>query len=417
MKMGTDPKRKRLASEYIQNDWYPYYAGYADKFVIELLADYKGTGIKVLDPWNGTGTTTLCSYNLDIESYGVDINPVMVVIAKAKVYHPSDEFENSVEDLLNSLDEDNGIEINKGDPLLHWFEEDTVNVIRYVENELVIHFSGVAPNHISVVEMTYQIAYLYLLMFLSIRDYSKSFTGSNPTWIRERNITRVRISYEEWIKALKRNSSMLNKHVIIPKEDKKPVIELGDSKSLDILDESIDLVISSPPYCTRIDYAIYTRLELAILGINNVDVKKLREEMLGSPTIHGDSNKLEVPLELVQLNRVLKEIENHTSKAAKSYYYKTYKQYFIEMIMSVREINRVLKKDGVMSLVIQDSWFKDIHVNVPELVIEIAGMCGLRGSYRSIPVKNNMANINTRSREYVNNKKAAESIITLKKEK
>ena len=38
-----------------------------------------------------------------------------------------------------------------------------------------------------------------------------------------------------------------------------------DSKKLNIKSNTIDLVITSPPYLTRIDYAVSTRLELEII--------------------------------------------------------------------------------------------------------------------------------------------------------
>jgi hypothetical protein len=48
---------------------------------LQLLA--RDTDI-VLDPWNGSGTTTLVAQKLGIKSFGLEINPVMTIHARAK---------------------------------------------------------------------------------------------------------------------------------------------------------------------------------------------------------------------------------------------------------------------------------------------------------------------------------------------
>src|SRR5207247_7810722 len=43
-------------------------------------------------------------------------------------------------------------------------------------------------------------------------------------------------------------------------------IMLADTSTMALEDESVDLALTSPPYCTRIDYTAATRIELAVLG-------------------------------------------------------------------------------------------------------------------------------------------------------
>ena len=44
-----------------------------------------------------------------------------------------------------------------------------------------------------------------------------------------------------------------------------------------------------PPYCTRIDYIIASRPELAVLGYREDDLHALRREMVGTPTIRRET--------------------------------------------------------------------------------------------------------------------------------
>jgi hypothetical protein len=44
---------------------------------------------------------------------------------------------------------------------------------------------------------------------------------------------------------------------------------MGDCWSLPLDAESVDLVITSPPHCARIDYAVKTKFELAVMGVGS----------------------------------------------------------------------------------------------------------------------------------------------------
>lgn len=413
--MATTPKQTKKKSRYKQNDWYSYYAGYSDEFVYEYLKDYVGKDKTILDPWNGAGTTTLCCFLLGIKCYGIDINPVMNVIAKAKLYYPTVEFGEKLAHALNAVKD---INILPDDPLSQWFVDDTVGIIRGIERNICSEFkiNRIENNRvIDIDSLTFESAFALLLLFLSIRDYSVGFVGSNPTWIKVRNIIKESISEEKWKTSITNHFRDTASKLSLTNTRLEPTIIVGNSRNLLLPDNSIDVVITSPPYCTRIDYAIYTQLELAVLGISHADVKKLRDYMIGSPTVHSDMQKRTVPIEMKLCTKILNDISKHTSKAAQSYYYKTYKQYILEMEDSLKEISRVLSNNGIAILVVQDSWFKDIYVDVPRMVIEIAEQFEMKGTIKYNPVKQNMVNINTKSREYKNDKKAAEAIIKLRK--
>src|SRR5690625_2644720 len=150
-------------------------------------------------------------------------------------------------------------------------------------------------------------------------------------------------------------------------------VELGitSSHNLPLLDQTIDCIITSPPYCTRIDYPVMTRLELAFLYITDEEFTRLRRQMIGSPLMN--TGEVEQDLRwgetcLLTLN----QIKNHSSKASESYYYRTYVQYFSGIYKSFQELDRVLKLGGKAAFVVHNSFYKDIYVNLAEIFIEIA---------------------------------------------
>lgn len=86
----VSPKRnKRLQTGW--EGFFPYYAGYPELFARELLQSAKlSRGAVVLDPWNGSGTTTYTATSLGLNAIGIDLNPVMIIVARAHLLPPSE---------------------------------------------------------------------------------------------------------------------------------------------------------------------------------------------------------------------------------------------------------------------------------------------------------------------------------------
>ena len=65
------------------DSWYRYYAGYSADFVTHVLTALVPVASTVLDPWNGTGTTTVVAASNQRNSYGFDINPALNVVSRS----------------------------------------------------------------------------------------------------------------------------------------------------------------------------------------------------------------------------------------------------------------------------------------------------------------------------------------------
>lgn len=85
MTSGTFVNPKVGASCDPVDAWYPYYAGYSASFVEQALEEVAGTAKLVLDPWNGTGTPTVVAANKNVSAIGFDVNPALVVVARARL--------------------------------------------------------------------------------------------------------------------------------------------------------------------------------------------------------------------------------------------------------------------------------------------------------------------------------------------
>ena len=122
---------------------YRYYAGYSHCFVRDILGLWpKHT--KVLDPWNGSGATTTVAASLELDCVGIELNPAMVVIARAALLSSDDvaTVRRQADDLLDSSPI--GVSVALDDPLLQWLDKPSVARIRALQAFLVSSRQSVA---------------------------------------------------------------------------------------------------------------------------------------------------------------------------------------------------------------------------------------------------------------------------------
>src|SRR5262249_3028838 len=129
----------------------------------------------------------------------------------------------------------------------------------------------------------------YVALFSVCRDLTKKYHSSNPTWLRQpRSDERKQFFPRETIarrlisKLVKLSVALSAQQDFFCLEPRTPEILLADSTHKTLPDDSIDLVVTSPPYCTRIDYAAATRIELAVLyPLVATNPKDLARQMTG----------------------------------------------------------------------------------------------------------------------------------------
>jgi hypothetical protein len=361
--------------------WFGYYAGYADAFVQHILAALREGTPTVLDPWNGAGTTTAMAAQLGLPAIGLDVNPAAVIVAKARLLRS--DVANSIQPLAQDIlrhAHNSHANLTDDDLLARWLMPSGATLVRRIER--AIHRVLVSPRQETefsppdTAKLSSLAALFYLALFRVVRKLMQPFFSSNPTWIRLKvnPSERLELTGPSLTDLFRREIEELYWSVTknnYPAQVAPPQALKGDSTEMPISGETIDAIVTSPPYCTRIDYAIATLPQLATLGLNWREVTALRAELIGTPTILRDSSR-ELAADSPRLCGLLEKVERHTSYASTSYYLPFYEQYFSRMRSSLVELYRVARPGAPLALVVQDSWFKDIRVNTPAILTEIA---------------------------------------------
>ena len=113
---------------------------------------------------------------------------------------------------------------------------------------------------------------------------------------------------------------------------------------------------------------------------------------------------------------VLKQVEMHSSKAARSYYLPNMLQYFRDVELSLRECIRVLKPKSQALIVVQSSYFKEHEINLGQIYTEICRNLGTQCEIvnRDV-VRGHMAHVNTKSSLYKSDKTYYEDVVCITK--
>ena len=394
---GTLSPKRPSAEKIGLGDIFPYYAGFSFGWARDQLPRRSDTdSMVVLDPWNGSGTTTLAARSNGLRSIGIDLNPIASLIAQLRV--TATDAQHAVVPPTQDHDVSDTV-----DPLAAWLAEPVVRRLRAwtrLLDNLPANESGLC----------------YVALFRVMRNLTKKFEGSNPTWVRRANDSDELVDvHDDDIDKLLREEQ----EAIISRLDSQPrlhtpvLLITGSATRLPISDESIDAILTSPPYLTRIDYAVAYARELAVLGIDISADRSLRENLMGTTLIRSaqepSSNLGPTAQEL------LTKVAQHRSRASSGYYRKQFQQYLSDLTASFTEITRVAKIGTTMILVIQDSYYKEIPIGLADICTEEAVRRGWQlVNAQPFAVRRNFTSINKAARAYPKGV-VAETVITLRK--
>ena len=423
----VSPKRnKRLQTGW--EGFFPYYAGYPELFARELLQSARlPDGALVLDPWNGSGTTTYTATSLGLNSIGVDLNPVMIIVARARLLPPSEaDHLRPLAATILSYAHSAPPSLQPGDPLLSWFDAATAAFVRGIEQNIRRSLVGSmtkSPDEIHLDRISGTAATLYVALFAACRRLVAPFWTSNPTWLRVPKADEVRISATQASIARVFGDNVRGMTVALttnretssgPKRAPHPGdcrVSLLDTVSMNLAADSVDFVLTSPPYCTRIDYAAATRIELAVLAPLLMTAERaLAMRMIGSTQVPSRVIKIDETWGKTCIT-LLHAIKTHPSKASGSYYYRTHLDYFDKISQSMKRLAFGLKPGGGAVLVVQDSYYKDIHNDLPKIIAEIGAHHGLTlGQSKAFHMRS-ISDINPGRQSYARPTGATESVL------
>ena len=262
------------------HDWYRFVLSYPAHLVRNYLEEFCTNNQSiVLDPFCGTGTTLVEAKLNGFQSIGIEANPVAHFASSTKVMwniQPQNLLDCAqnivyvVDTILRNDNIDDSIEspeLIKLDSLKSLSPELTKLILRDSISPLPLHKTLLLLEEIR----KYKALDFYNHLLLALAK-STVFKASNLKFGPEvglgkkKNDAQVLNSWLTEVKAIAADISFIGSHSAI-----NSTVHLGDSRQTNklILPNSIDAVITSPPYPNEKDYTRTTRLESVLLGFIN----------------------------------------------------------------------------------------------------------------------------------------------------
>lgn len=370
--------------------WYNYLEDFPYYLIEAKIAEYGlDESSLIVEPFAGSGTTNISSKMFNIKSLGFDANPLMAFISKVKttwnidlnklraeIFRVSNKFLDTIHDFDSLKIERDFLAKMPPKELNQW-----LSIGLQKEVVLLKHYINTVKNK--------DIRNLLLLaMARSALDASfvsfcpgttfYPFKDKDEFW--DLFTDKVVDIYHDLEKLQKLNLNFKTAEIIN---------DTCLNASAYLKKNSIDFLITSPPYPNDLEYTRQTRLELYLLDFvkSMDDVQKIKRKMVKGSTklIYKDSNsaaQIEPFKSVVKISDLIYE-----QTKAKNWgfdYPRMVREYFGDMYLCLKEFLPLMKKDSHFLLVVGDQTIKGVYIPVGDILIEMAQKLGYSEAHKEL---------------------------------
>ena len=370
--------------------WFTYPAGYSYKFVESEIRECElDRRHWIMDPFVGTGTTSVAAKVAGVNSIGVEAHPFVYWVAKTKLHIEHDPIELE-KDAATIQRQAKAIYLKDipyadiwPDLVYKCFTDENLRQLLALRTAILQHDTTPERRDFFKVALT-----------ATLRDVTSAGAGwpyIAPSKYAKRTVQREAIVEFQRRCALM-VSDVLETHFLRPLDLKHKLVN-GDARLLkEYADpDSIDLVLTSPPYLNNYDYADRTRLETYFWGIydNWGDItREVRDHLIVAATTQIRRTEMKEVGRCPGIQKVSTNIHAEVAdiiqrlsdlrlvKGGKKSYDLMVAGYFEDMLKVILGVYTVLKPDRQFVLVLGDSAPYGIHVRTDEIIGELAVSVG-----------------------------------------
>lgn len=361
-------------SNHSTHDFHAFPAKFPPQLPRAFINDLTLPGECVLDPMMGSGTTLVEALAAGRRAVGFDIDPLATLISSVKTksidvekaLEKGQEIASKAKGLL--VDEpvvlveelDKAFDTETREFINYWFSENTqlelmalrlgIQSVRDLQlrDFLRLCFSAIIITKSGGVSLAWDLAH------------------TRPHKFRQGEPKSYRHAVPEFLKRLSKNAASMK---TLPELLERPEVMLGNAEKIDLPDESVDLLFTSPPYASNaIDYMRASKFSLVWMGYEVTDLTRLRAKYIGGENVR-DFAMEELPS---HTNKLVEKISLLNKKRGSAL-----KRYYSEMTRVLRETKRVLKPDRTAAFVVGSAVMAGIDSQAQNCLGEIGAAVGL----------------------------------------
>lgn len=368
--------------------WYPFVEGYSKEFIEDILQELPFTPQCAMEPFCGSGTTPVELQNHGIKCYSFEVSPFMHLLAKVKLERTYDEamlayYRNKVGCSLKKPLQDIrmvepvpfGDTVVRKDGMKKWnFHETSLNGI------LDIRYAIRTEVDDERYRKLFQVALASIIMQTSNMFRNGKCLSYKKGWeTRIINRKDVHTLFVEKLDTIIAEDirTLSSQEITVHNAD---ICYFGDvRKSVEsIPDNSLDLIITSPPYLNSRDYTDIYMLELKVLQLVNTheDLQKLRKNTIRSHVQVKYSDIM--PIDNSRLKKCLLDMKNSVTKSWNPDILNMICGYFEDMQLLFSAFSRKMCSGGVIYFNVANSAYFGVEVPVDYIIGDIAEEFGFK---------------------------------------
>lgn len=364
--------------------WYPFVEGYSKEFIQSIVKEMDRDDLVCLEPFSGSGTTALELQNCGIACFAFEVNPLMYLIARVKLEkgYELERFEYwygyivkersrkivELETKFNTL--------YQGEGKKKWNYNTEIGIAVEKLRQVIESISEV------IYKELFKVALAAILLDVSNLYRNGKCLSYKKNW-KDRKIVEKDVFDkfdEKVLNELKCDIKNSIKRTEINNKDRLYNLDSRTGIANEVDDNSIDLVITSPPYLNSRDYTDTYMLELKTLGFTKTseEIKELREKTLRSHVqikwndTSNVSNEL-LKNTLMELEEASKEIEKWNDSIIDMV-----RLYFVDMQNIFRVLYGKMKAHGRIYFNVSNSAYFNVLINTLEICASIAEQEGFK---------------------------------------
>ena len=378
--------------------WYKFKEAFSASLVEYLFHKYKITAGRILDPFAGSGTALFAASAMGINADGIELLPIGHEIIMVKQILDA-EFTPEDFERLRQWSEKRVWE--QSETRLS-FTELRITQRAYPDKtkKAIERYLGACQQENSRVQAVLRFALLCVLESISFTRKD----GQYLRWDHRSGRTHGKKIFDKGeipdfeqaicskINEILSDASPMHQASLFPPEKLQGEIRFYDGSCLHILptlpDSTYETIITSPPYCNRYDYTRTYALELALLGIDEQGLLRLRQEMLSCTVENRAKDLLSINSrwttalaaadEQELLQAILKYLEDQRAQGAlnNNGIPRMVRGYFYEMACVIAECARVLKPNALLFMVNDNVRYAGASISVDMILSDIAEKLG-----------------------------------------
>lgn len=345
-----------------RHNWFYFPHSYSYRLVNEILDSWEFPQNGILaDNFSGSGTTLLTARQRGLLVLGFDLSPLAVTVSKAKVAsYKTVQLNQAMNKILShQAGEVSHIPIR----LSKAFTQEEVR-------ELFKLLAPISELRSGTTRRFFQVALLW-----TAKEFSRAVPDGG--WFRWKEwpdrSREIRQSFESRVFCMIADVETVNWLNDVPPARAR----LADARKLPLRAESVDGLITSPPYPNRHDYSRVFHIDLLLLGLSEAKVTKLRHESIRSHVEargpNGYKRRLKDYSGTESIHSVLTELPSDSDPRIEQ----LLKGYFEDIYLSLSEVQRILRPGGRAAYVVGNVRHAGVMVPVDKITAELASQVGL----------------------------------------